>query len=128
MDGFWTAGFLATGSIGAGRILKPVEVEYDCSGLVEAVVGKIGVQEARGFIRCGVARGVTQDEEKLFSVGGFEDWLELNGFSIDHKFRESGGRHIEGGAKDGRYFFSVHRHERNPLGGDAIFGFQWIPV
>ena len=44
--------------VGAGRVLQAVEVEREMTGLVESVVGEIGVEEAGGSVAGGSAGGV----------------------------------------------------------------------
>src|SRR6516164_8823256 len=77
------------GCICARRILQAVEVEHNIAGLVEAVVGEIGVEKTCSAVGRRLAGCVAQDEEELFVSRLFNHWLKLERLAIDRELGDS---------------------------------------
>src|SRR5260370_3974391 len=86
----WRKGAGGERGVGAGGIFEAIEIEDQCAGVVEPVIGEGGVEEAAGGVGLGGAGGVAQNEEKLFDGGIFENGVEAIGFSVERKFGGAG--------------------------------------
>src|ERR1700686_4607327 len=60
---FWREGAGGEGSVGAGGVLEAIEIEEEFAGVVEAMIGKGGIEKAAGAVGGGGAGGVAKDEE-----------------------------------------------------------------
>jgi hypothetical protein len=89
------------GRVGAGGILKPVEVEFEGSWLAEAVIGQSGMEEARRLIGAGLAGLVAEDEEERLVRRIFENRLQSERLAVKGELGNAGSGQVKGGSDDG---------------------------
>src|SRR6266849_4214650 len=83
---FWGKGAGGERGVRAGGIFEAIEIEEEFSGVVEAVIGEAGIEEAASAVGLGGAGGVAQDKEEFFDGGIFENGVEAIGFGVEGKF------------------------------------------
>jgi len=73
------------GGVSARGILKPVEVEHQRAGLIEPVVGNLGVEKAAARIGGAGAGGIAQDEQQGARLWIFEHGLKLHRIAVEQE-------------------------------------------
>ena len=114
--------------IGAGGVLKPIEVERQCAWLIDPVIRQASMQVAGGFIRGSPAGRISEQEEEDLRSGDFDYRFETQRGVAKPELGDARRRQIESGAEDGRDFENARRSEWLPESLDAKFGIGRIPV
>ncbi len=108
------------GSVGTRRIFKPIEIQHELAGFIEAVRRKTGIEKTAGSVSGPSAGRVAENEEKFRDRGIFKNRLKPKCFSRKSELRGARNRLIVAGADKGGECDGFVRGIRNPFGGHAI--------
>ena len=125
---FWRKGTGGEGRVGAGGIFEAIEVEEEFAWVVEAMIGKGGVEKAAGAVCCGGAGCVAEDEEEFFDGGILENRIETIGFGVERKFGGAGKLRGVAGADEGGDRKGLWRRVGNPMRFNAVVCIGRIPL
>jgi hypothetical protein len=113
------------GGVAAGRVVGVVEVDDEGAGLVDAVGGEGGGEEAARAVGGGAAGGVAEVEEEGVT---FEEGIEADGLTVEGELGVAGGWLVGGLAENVEDMDGLGWSVGDLLSRDAECGVGGVPV